>query len=184
MFSLDDQSLEDGGNAIVASKGELGELLFAASAGLADLGSILSKVREEADDIHKLRGRTTQIAELKRNLAALKTQQDEIDTRASAHAVLLATKLQAETAYARAMHDQGQAKTRHDEIARLLRAAPLASEYQRLQREIEQFGSCQCLPPSGPDNCQGSWSRMQNCTRRARVHRRTWPGWTAKSPRW
>ena len=147
MFSLDDQSLEDGGNAIIASKGELGELLFAASAGLADLGSILSKVREEADDIHKLRGRTTQIAELKRNLAALRTQQDEIDTRASAHAVLLATKLQAETSYARAMHEQGQAKTRHDEIERLLRAAPLAGEYQRLQREIEQFGTLP-VPPA------------------------------------
>jgi len=147
MFSLDDQSLEDGGNAIIASRGELGELLFAASAGLADLGAILSKVREEADEIHKLRGRTTQIAELKRSLATLKTQQDEIDTRASAHAVLLATKRQAEAAYAEDMREQGLAKTRHDEIARMLRAAPLAGEYQRLQREIEQFGALP-VPPS------------------------------------
>ena len=43
-------------NDLADLKDELGDLLFAASAGLADLGSILSKVREEADDIHtKLR---------------------------------------------------------------------------------------------------------------------------------
>lgn len=149
MFSLDDQSLEDGGNAIIASKGELGEMLFTASAGLADLSTILTRVREEADDIHKLRGRSTQIAELKRNLAALKTQQEEIDTRASAHAALLATKLQAEAAYAyaEAIQDQGRTKTRQDEIGRLLRAAPLADAYQRLQREIEPFGTGPVPPP-------------------------------------
>ena len=37
MFSLDDQTLEDGGNAILESKGDLGELLFSASAGLSGL---------------------------------------------------------------------------------------------------------------------------------------------------
>ena len=35
MFALDDESLEDGGKAILASRGDLGELLFSASAGLA-----------------------------------------------------------------------------------------------------------------------------------------------------
>jgi uncharacterized protein YhaN len=140
MFSLDDQSLEDGGNAIIASKGELGELLFAASAGLADLGAILSRVRDEADTIHKQRGRTTQIAELKRALSELKTEQDAIDTRASTHAALAAALKQAETAYAEAMHNRGLAKVRHEEVARILRAAPLAADYRRLSVESDALG--------------------------------------------
>lgn len=37
MFSLDDESLERGGDSILASKGDLGELLFSAGTGLADL---------------------------------------------------------------------------------------------------------------------------------------------------
>ncbi len=37
MFSLDDDTLEAGGESILASKGDLGQLLFSASAGLADL---------------------------------------------------------------------------------------------------------------------------------------------------
>jgi len=46
MFSLDDDTLEAGGESILASKGDLGELLFAASAGLADLSRTL-RVRPE-----------------------------------------------------------------------------------------------------------------------------------------
>lgn len=141
MFSLDDQSLEDGGNAIIASKGELGELLFAASAGLADLGTILARVRDEADTIHKQRGRATQIAELKRALGDLKSEQEAIDTRASAYAALVAALVQADSAYDEAMHNQGLARARHDELSRILRAMPLAGEYRRLLGEIGQFGA-------------------------------------------
>jgi uncharacterized protein YhaN len=146
MFSLDDQSLEDGGNAIIASRGELGELLFAASAGLADLGAILAKVRDEADTIHKQRGRNTQIAELKRTLLELKAEQDSIDTRASAHAALVAAVTQAEAAYEAAIGEQSAARTRHEELTRLLRAAPLAVEYRRLLGEIEATGSLPAPP--------------------------------------
>ncbi len=39
MFSLDDESLEKGGEEILASRGDLGELLFSASAGLAGLSA-------------------------------------------------------------------------------------------------------------------------------------------------
>lgn len=141
MFSLDDQSLEDGGNAIIASKGELGELLFAASAGLADLGATLAKVRDEADAIHKQRGRVTQIAELKRTLADLKTERDSIDTRASAHAALVAALARANKAHAESIHNQADARARHEEIARLLRAAPLAVDYRLLRVQITQLGT-------------------------------------------
>ena len=37
MFSLDDESLEKGGEAILESRGDLGQLLFSASAGLAEM---------------------------------------------------------------------------------------------------------------------------------------------------
>ena len=37
MFCLDDETLEAGGESILASKGDLGHLLFSATAGLADL---------------------------------------------------------------------------------------------------------------------------------------------------
>src|SRR4051812_11870107 len=48
MFSLDDETIEAGGESVLASKGDLGQLLFSASAGLADLSRSLVRIRDEA----------------------------------------------------------------------------------------------------------------------------------------
>lgn len=139
MFSLDDQTLEDGGNAILESKGDLGELLFSASAGLAGINAILEAAIAKADDIFRKRARSTKIADLKRQIADLKSQRDEIDTQASAYRTLTTALEQVEAAYDAAMREIGVAKTRQDEITRILRAHPLAADYQRGQEELETF---------------------------------------------
>lgn len=139
MFSLDDRSLRDGGAAIVESKGDLGELLFSASAGLADASRTLATVAEEAQQIHKKRARNTRIAELKRRLAELKEKREEIDTFASAFAGLVASRTQAEKAYDEALAELSTARTRHDELAALKRALPLAADLARLNAGLERF---------------------------------------------
>ena len=139
MFSLDERSLEDGGNAIIQSKGDLGELLFSASAGLAGLSQTLAATTEEANLIHKKRGRNTQLAELKQTLVNLKAQRDEIDTFASTHSNLIATHKQAQSSYDEAMGDLGNSRTRHGELARMMRALPLAAEHARLTSQLAVF---------------------------------------------
>ena len=139
MFSLDERSLEDGGNAIIQSKGDLGELLFSASAGLAGLSQTLAATAEQANLIHKKRGRNTQLAELKQTLADLKAQRDEIDTFASTYSNLIATHNQAQSAYDEAMGDLANSRTRHGELARILRAIPLAAEHARLKSQLAVF---------------------------------------------
>lgn len=136
MFSLDDVTLEEGGNAILQSKGDLGELLFSASAGLGGVSATLSAISDEADSLYKKRARSTRIAELKQKLAELKVRRDEIDTLASAHAAIVATLAQATTAYDEATTELGAMRARREAIARLLRARPLAAEYQRLTQEL------------------------------------------------
>ena len=147
MFSLDDQSLKDGGNAIIQSKGELGELLFSASSGLAGLSRSLTAAAEDAAAIYRKRSSSTRLAELKRALDALKAERNAIDTLAAGHAALKATHEQAETAYRAATRDLAEAKTRHGELTRLLGALPLASELARLRREAEGLGALP-RPPS------------------------------------
>ncbi|MBX3584610.1 MAG: AAA family ATPase [Rhizobiaceae bacterium] len=139
MFSLDDQTLEDGGNAILESKGDLGELLFSASAGIAGISSILEAAITEADDIFRKRASSTKIAGLKRQIAELKSQRDDIDVQASAYRTLMTALEQAEAAYDAAMKEIGTAKARHDEIARVLRAHPLAAEYRRGEEQLSQY---------------------------------------------
>lgn len=84
MFSLDDETLEKGGESILASKGDLGQLLFSASAGLADLSQNLLNLRTEADGFYKFRARSGMLAELKAQLVALKAEREQID-RVAAH---------------------------------------------------------------------------------------------------
>jgi uncharacterized protein YhaN len=139
MFSLDDQTLEDGGNAILESKGDLGELLFSASAGLAGISAILEAASTEADGIFRKRASSTKIAVLKRQIADLKSQRDEIDTQASAYRALTTELERAETAYDTVMKEISTARLRHDEIARILRAHPLLAEHHHGEEQLTHY---------------------------------------------
>ena len=93
MFSLDDATLKAGGNNILASKGDLGQLLFSASAGIGDLSRNLAELRTEADAFYKPRARSGELADLKSTLATLKQEKERLDILAShyAHLVVSAT---------------------------------------------------------------------------------------------
>jgi uncharacterized protein YhaN len=138
MFSLDDQSLKEGGNAILQSKGELGELLFSASSGLAGLHRTLVATTDEAGAIYRKRSGSTKLAELKRALDTLKAERNAIDTLASTYAALKATHEQAETAYGATSRELAVAKGRYQELARLIGVRPLALELARLEADLEE----------------------------------------------
>lgn len=150
MFSLDDQTLEDGGEAILKSRGDLGELLFSASAGLAGVSATLAMVGEEADKLYKKRARSTRIAELKQRLSELKARRDEIDTQASSYAGLVAALAQATQAYDSVMRERGELRARHETVSGQLKARPLAEEYRRLADAIATSGDLP-RPPAGWD---------------------------------
>ena len=146
MFSLDDQTLEDGGNAILESKGDLGQLLFSASAGLAGIIPILEAPTAEADGIFRKRASSTKIAVVKRQIAELKSQRDDIDVQASAYRTLTTALEQAEAAYNAVMKEIGTAKARHDEIVRVLRAHPLAAEYRQGAEQLSDYADLPSPP--------------------------------------
>ena len=89
MFSLDDESLEKGGEAILESRGDLGQLLFSASAGLAEMSGRLVGLRERADAFFRPRAKTSELAEKKRALDVLKEEREKADTLASTYAELI-----------------------------------------------------------------------------------------------
>lgn len=140
MFSLDDQSLKDGGNAIIQSRGELGELLFSASSGLAGLSRSLVTAADEAGTIYRKRSSSTKLAELKRALEGLKNDRNAIDTLASAYQALKNTHEQADAAYGATTRELADAKTRHQQLSRLLSALPATLELARLRTEAAELG--------------------------------------------
>ena len=116
MFSLDDDTIEAGGESILASKGELGQLLFSASAGLADLSRTLLALRAEADGFHRHRGRGTELSLLKADLADLRKEREAIDTAASEYAQLVESRDRAAAQYAEAMAERGTIRARLNDI--------------------------------------------------------------------
>ena len=88
MFCLDDDSLEGGGESILKSEGDLGQLLFSASTGLSDLSNKLDDLKAEADRFYKFRARGGTLFDLKSDLNHQKAKSDALDTGASEYAKL------------------------------------------------------------------------------------------------
>ncbi len=92
-FGIDYHELVQGGQEVCIGKGDLGQLLFAAASGVADLGNVLKQLDKDTGEIFKPKGRTdrlnqavTELKEVKRRLgkSALSARewnakQDEID---------------------------------------------------------------------------------------------------------
>ncbi|MDX5414216.1 MAG: AAA family ATPase, partial [Rhodobacterales bacterium] len=66
MFSLDDETLEKGGESILSSQGDLGQMLFTASSGLAEMAQALEGLRAGTAAFFRPGGRSGGLAELKK----------------------------------------------------------------------------------------------------------------------
>jgi uncharacterized protein YhaN len=157
MFSLDDESLEKGGDAILASRGDLGQLLFSASAGLAEISDRLDSLRKRAEEFYRPRASTTELAELKRELEALKHERDGADTLAPAYAELVRQRDAARDAHAAAAKSLSERRAREDEIQRQLGALP----HLAALREAES--QCTLLEglPTPPEGWRDEVQRLQ-----------------------
>ncbi|QEL26907.1 AAA family ATPase (plasmid) [Bosea sp. F3-2] len=124
MFCLDEETLRMGGESILASQGELGQLLFSASAGLAAFGQRLSKLQETVDAFHKPRGRSTELSVFKARLDELKARKDAINVLATTHAQLVQERDDAAAKYEAALSQRTTSKLRLDEINRYLGILP------------------------------------------------------------
>jgi uncharacterized protein YhaN len=154
MFSLDDETLEAGGESILASKGELGQLLFSASAGLAEMSRSLTGLRGEADGFYKFKARSGELSDLKKELAGLKDERDRIDTLASEYARLTEVRDRTSGLYDEAIADRGRVRTRMDDIQRHLNALPRLTALRTLREQLAPleglpevpFGRREALP--------------------------------------
>ena len=133
MFSLDDASIEQGGDEILASRGDLGQILFSGSAGAAGLSQTLAKMREEADHFFRPGAQRTGLNELKAELDRLKVERDAIDMQSGPYKRLVDERDKAAEAYEAALRRRGEAGARRDGIARRLAALPQLARLRSLR---------------------------------------------------
>lgn len=158
MFSLDDATLERGGESILASKGDLGQLLFSASAGLADLGRRLGELRDRAGSFYRYKARSGELGELKEKLAALKEERERIDTLAGRHAQLTEQRKRAEAAYDEAHRERARSQARLTQIDRLLDALPRRARLKGLTADIEALEAL----PEAPGDMAAELPRLRD----------------------
>ena len=146
MFSLDDDTLEAGGESILASKGELGELLFSASAGLADLSRILTELRAEADGFYRYHAHNTELASYKVRLAELRNAREQIDTAAARYAALIDVRDRALHQYEEVLAARTATQSRMDEIRRHVSALPRLAALRAARAALEPLADLPAAP--------------------------------------
>lgn len=157
MFSLDDETLEKGGESILASKGDLGQLLFSASAGLSHLSDKLADLSADADSFYKYRARSGALAELKTRLAELKAEREQFDTLASDHARLVDTRDRAALQYDEAIKERAHLNRRIDEIQRYLAALPRLSALRDVRTRLAPLADI----PEAPQEWTAEVAQLQ-----------------------
>ncbi len=140
LFSLDDDTLEEGGENILASKGDVGQLLFSASTGLAGLSRSLGELQEEVDGFYRPRGRNTELAQLKSQLGELQSQKTQLDTKAATYVRLIEARNTAQKAYEEVSDAKSAAKARLDELQRRLTGLPMLAGLQKVEDELGRLG--------------------------------------------
>ncbi|MFK7893411.1 MAG: AAA family ATPase [Granulosicoccus sp.] len=118
-FSFDEQALQEGGEQILNSQGDVGHALFSASAGLSNLKTMLNKVMEDADNFWE----PNRVA--KKELTALKQQLRE--KQAKIKSIRLDS-----AAYGKRLKERDAAEARRNDFRRE------CSEVQQRINEIEQ----------------------------------------------
>ncbi|MCA1489904.1 AAA family ATPase [Ensifer sp. NBAIM29] len=136
MFSLDDESIEEGGEAILKSEGELGALLFSASSGLPDSTAALSNLKGEADAFFRPQGRKHGLAELKAELDALKAERKAIDVNARDYTALRKALAKARDRHEAAAETRAELRVIRDQLRAKRDALPLLARLRTARDEL------------------------------------------------
>jgi uncharacterized protein YhaN len=147
MFLLDDDTIEAGGKSILASGGQLGELLFSASAGLAEMSKQLTELRSQADRFVKPNSRSGELQELKTKLAELVRDRNALNTVASEYNRLNSTKIEAKRKYDNAVEEQRDTRKKLGSVRRLLAGLPHMGRLRHLREHLEGFANLPEAPP-------------------------------------
>lgn len=146
MFSLDDDTLQSGGESILQSQGDLGRLLFSATSGLSRLSRKLDEIKAEVDAFHRRGRHATELKRLKERLAALRVRRDELDINVRHYSELREKAEAARQAYETARSERDRTRIRHDQVRRLVDALPMWANLKHLRESLEPLEGL----PDGP----------------------------------
>jgi len=151
MYSLNDASLEAGGESILSSEGDLGALLFGAMSGLSDISSALTKAREQAEGFFKTSGRAFYLNELKAELKRIDQQIKDNDVEAGAYKRLKDDAKQAENLWEIKKKDRDEKRAENRRLQALIESYPIWQDYITIQENLAPLHDAPDVPNGWAD---------------------------------
>lgn len=139
LLCLDDETIEKGGQEIVSSKGDIGRLLFSAAAGVSDLTAVLDQFRAKADGIYRKRATSTEMAQLKRELAEVEREIRETDVPISAYKKLKQALEAAQAEAASAREERTALLSSKADLEAFKAALPKLAEIDTIEAELTDY---------------------------------------------
>ncbi|MGA2034606.1 MAG: AAA family ATPase, partial [Thermoguttaceae bacterium] len=162
-FGIDYPQLVAGGREICEGRGDVGEILFAAAAGLANLGQIKTNLDDEAGDLFNPNARAStprlnkSLAELKERRGTVKKLQLQSGQWEAQQKLLDDTQAGLNTV----LDNLRQQQRQRDRLARLEKAIPLFARRRVLETEFEPLRGTPLLPEQFSDRRQDALTRQK-----------------------
>lgn len=160
MFGIGHAKLVHGGNEIVNGSGNVGQVLFAAGAGIADLQQVQSHLESQAAELYLPRGQTRRINqhlkaldEARRRIRQAQLPSDEWvqHDQALREARERCAQLEAELA---------KRQSEKNRLERISRALPVIAKRKELLRQLEDLGKVTLLPADFADKRRETVTRL------------------------
>ncbi|MEQ8788130.1 MAG: AAA family ATPase [Pirellulaceae bacterium] len=159
-YGIDYEQLVAGGREIVAGHGDLGQSLFAAGAGVANLRGVQQRLEAEAGDLFKPSGKNPHINALLRDLKSARDRLRQLRLSTSDWKKHDTEFRKAQKADAEVRRRLGELQAESDQLKRLRDAVPHAASLERLQSELTPLADTPILPHDFSERRAGAASRL------------------------
>ena len=146
MFGIDHLRLQEGGQEILAGRGDIGQALFAAGLGIAGIPKVQKKLQLDLEDYFKPLGRNQKINKALVSLGHARTELKGAQLSAEewlGHEQALAT---ARSEHARLQEERDRLDRERQRLERIQRALPAIAERKTLLAELEAEPEAKLLP--------------------------------------
>lgn len=166
-FGLDHAELVRGGEKIVQGSGEVGELLFAAGAGIGDLRQIQEQLKKSAEDLYTPRGRNPRINDALRKLDEARRQLRQGQLLAEHWANHRQALQEAEQKLAALEKQRGELQTQRNRLERLGQALGPAARRSTLTEKLVALAEVPLLPADFPERRRTAITQLAMAEREA-----------------
>lgn len=151
MYSLNDASLETGGESILSSEGDLGALLFGAMSGLSDVSSALTKAREQTEGFFKTSGRAFYLNDLKTELKRIDQEIKDNDVEVGTYQRLKNNAKQTADQWEDKKKERDKKRTESRRLLALIESYPVWRDYTAIQNDLAPLHDALDVPDGWAD---------------------------------